>query len=58
MFHFKLIFILSTKQSRYLLPLKADVRKKEGIALGNVLEVSVRIWRKKKREVKDFPFFV
>lgn len=32
-----------TKQLRYLLPLKADVRKKEGIELGNVLEVSVRI---------------
>lgn len=32
-----------TKQDRYLLPLKADVRKKEGIELGSVLEVGIMI---------------
>ncbi len=32
-----------TKQQRYLLPIKADVRKKEGIEIGKVLEVRIVI---------------
>lgn len=32
-----------TKQQTYLLPLKAQVRKNEGIRIGRMMEVSVRI---------------
>lgn len=32
-----------TKQQRYLLPLKAEVRKKEGIEIGKIVEVSIVI---------------
>lgn len=32
-----------TKQQRYLLPLKAEIRKKEGIVVGKVVEVRVGI---------------
>jgi hypothetical protein len=32
-----------TKQNRYLLPLKAAIRKKENIEVGHTLQVSVRV---------------